>query len=285
MRWHRVSGYRTPSTASGFVRCWGGSERNSPRRPSYSMSPEERRLSVEGLDEQSRKQVEETKRNLESCIADMALQPISDLRLEKFRPLVTSLTRMERHFRRESPEALIGHLEPKVTVLNFILELHRAKRTYRRQTGSCLNVLLQSRSWFDTFCAHNFHRKAPEDLLNLPALRKPVSLQVPEVKQPEDEEVAEAIGATSVIGPSVFAMASVSLCSGTEVLTISDFAVWWQETSEQRELGACFVDALRQAVAQRMQLAHFRRLSLVSADRVFSRDSPWRATLSPWWRF
>ncbi|CAJ1392563.1 unnamed protein product [Effrenium voratum] len=70
-------------------------------------------------------------------------------------------------------------------------------------------------------------------------------------------------------------MASVSLCSGTEVLTISDFAVWWQETSEQRELGACFVDALRQAVAQRMQLAHFRRLSLVSADRVFSRDSPW----------
>ncbi|CAJ1453293.1 unnamed protein product [Effrenium voratum] len=130
-RWHRVSGYRTPSTASGFVRCWGGSERNSPRRPSYSMSPEERRLSVEGLDEQSRKQVEETKRNLESCIADMALQPISDLRLEKFRPLVTSLTRMERHFRRESPEALIGHLEPKVTVLNFILELHRAKRTPR----------------------------------------------------------------------------------------------------------------------------------------------------------
>jgi len=45
------------------------------------------------------------------------------------------------------PEQLLGGLPSKVPVLRFLLALHAAKRTYRRQIAAVLSILLHERSW------------------------------------------------------------------------------------------------------------------------------------------
>ncbi|CAJ1352347.1 unnamed protein product, partial [Effrenium voratum] len=75
-------------------------------------------------------------------------------------------------------------------------------------------------------------------------------------------------------------MACVCLASGQEVMTVEDFARWWDETSEQRECGAiasdCFCDALRREVARRMQLGNFRQLRLAAEQEVLGPTSHWQ---------
>ncbi|CAJ1386200.1 unnamed protein product [Effrenium voratum] len=70
-------------------------------------------------------------------------------------------------------------------------------------------------------------------------------------------------------------MACVHLLSGRELMTESEFAQWWEETGALRDSGACFLDALREELARRMQLGHFRRLSLVREGRRLGRRSAW----------
>lgn len=217
--WDMTSGYRTPDRPRGFIRCF---ERREPdpvpnRRQSTSsidqlskealLAParELRRMSLTPpVDpEKAKKELEETKKLLEKCVSELTEQKMYDQMLEKFRPFLTALSRAEQLIRRESPEIVLGFLEPKGKILRFLLELHLQKRQYRRQTNCSLNTLLQCDSWLEAYHREGLLAQTPQELLlSLPMLQhQPPSVQLPSPAPPTLLE-APAKTAAVVISPT-----------------------------------------------------------------------------------
>eukprot|EP00448_Togula_jolla_P027092 CAMPEP_0170652884 /NCGR_PEP_ID=MMETSP0224-20130122/47126_1 /TAXON_ID=285029 /ORGANISM="Togula jolla, Strain CCCM 725" /LENGTH=656 /DNA_ID=CAMNT_0010984747 /DNA_START=1 /DNA_END=1971 /DNA_ORIENTATION=- len=49
-----------------------------------------------------------------------------------------------------APEALLSDLEPKGTVLRFVIEIHEQKKMYRRKTASVIDMLLHVEAWLQS---------------------------------------------------------------------------------------------------------------------------------------
>ncbi|CAJ1409946.1 unnamed protein product [Effrenium voratum] len=64
--------------------------------------------------------------------------------------------------------------------------------------------------------------------------------------------------------------------TGEDVMSPPDFAAWWERTLEHGTGdGECFLDVLRVALARRLDLRNFHRLSVVCNEQQLDRRSPW----------
>lgn len=151
-RWSRISGYRTPGTADGFVRCWqtrtdATSEASSSRMSRPSLAPP--------VDQtvQRDQALSETRGMLEQCILELIARAgnLEAQQQDVWRRLQSSLTRTERLLKHVEPDDLLGPLEQKAVVLTFVMEVHIQKKKYRRQTAAALKTLLQSEAWRQAF--------------------------------------------------------------------------------------------------------------------------------------
>jgi len=198
-RWDTSKGYRTPRSPSGFVP-W---QENRPSREvtpcvgrlslpsrdviqggsrlswSPSSSSSSRPLSPASCAGLSQSRLEETKLTLAESMSKIAgiTRPGEDVEIEVFRLLHRGLTRATSLLRSEGPELpelLLGSLEPKGAVLNFVIDFHLRKRLYRRQTATVWTTLLQSDSWLWKL-QHDAALQAilPQDLLSLVPARLP----------------------------------------------------------------------------------------------------------------
>jgi len=170
-RWSRVSGYRTPGTTDGFVRCWqqqnaaNSSEASSGRASRISLAPPVDTVA------QREQAFDQTKSMIESCITDLRLRDgnLEQQQQDVWRKLQSSLTRAERLMRQVEPDRLLGALEHKVVVFKFVLGVHILKKKYRRQTSAALKTLLRSDAWRKTYIEDKelqmmLHNPEAEDL-------------------------------------------------------------------------------------------------------------------------
>jgi len=99
-----------------------------------------------------------------------------DLDTEAFRDMSRALTRAASNFRHVTAETIIGSLEPKGVVLDFVIRLHMSKRQYRRQTSASIAQLLESDSWLYALLSDaGLLAKMPEDLREIIPKRQPAA--------------------------------------------------------------------------------------------------------------
>ncbi|CAJ1370307.1 unnamed protein product [Effrenium voratum] len=106
---------------------------------------------------------------------------------EAFRKAVTQASRG-----REAPPAkLLGPLECKEEVINFLVALHASKKMYRRQIVAVMSVLMHERPWLETLLQiEGLKERLPEDLRTIveDELKNPPEVEAEEPEEPEEPE-------------------------------------------------------------------------------------------------
>ncbi|CAJ1352115.1 unnamed protein product [Effrenium voratum] len=99
------------------------------------------------------------------------------------------------------------------------------------------------------------------------------------LKTPAAQAWLRVLGTTDNIAPQRFDwIPSIdgSVVTGEDVMSPPDFAAWWERTLEHGTGdGECFLDVLRVALARRLNLRNFHRLSVVCNEQQLDRRSPW----------
>eukprot|EP00931_Biecheleriopsis_adriatica_P060723 TRINITY_DN36479_c0_g2_i1.p1 TRINITY_DN36479_c0_g2~~TRINITY_DN36479_c0_g2_i1.p1 ORF type:complete len:624 (+),score=127.14 TRINITY_DN36479_c0_g2_i1:25-1872(+) len=164
---------RAPASPRDFVRCWGGAENSPP-----ASSPARRRPSLEGFRPETMVDVDGLRQSLSASMSSIEKLPPhrQDLDTEAFRDMSRALTRAASNFRHVTAETILGSLEPKGVVLDFVIRLHMSKRQYRRQTSASIAQLLESDSWLYALLSDaGLLAKMPEDLREIIPKRQPAA--------------------------------------------------------------------------------------------------------------
>jgi len=107
---------------------------------------------------------EATLRSLEDGVRQIARLSPGDVEVGPFNALRKSVIHASSG-REATPEALLGELEPKDPVLRYLVDLHEAKKMYRKQIVAVAAVLLQVPSWARALHSdEQLCNRLPEDL-------------------------------------------------------------------------------------------------------------------------